>query len=66
MHLRSHNSQNKINKMLILPLFVGPLLIHGLMRLFILYEIPDAAVTLTGLIVRRGDSSQKSIIIIVS
>ena len=66
LHLRSHNSQNKINKMLILPLFVGPLLIHGLMRLFILYEIPDAAVTLTGLIVRRGDSSQKSIIIIVS
>ncbi|MFW9834332.1 MAG: sensor histidine kinase [Candidatus Thorarchaeota archaeon] len=49
LHLRSHNLQNKTNKMLILPLIVGPLLIHGLMRLFILYEIPDAVVTLTGL-----------------
>ncbi|MFW9806249.1 MAG: hypothetical protein ACFFFK_05920, partial [Candidatus Thorarchaeota archaeon] len=49
LHQRSYNSQNKINKILVIPLLVGPLSIHGLFRLFILFEIPDAIVTLTGL-----------------
>jgi signal transduction histidine kinase len=50
LHLRSHDSQKTINKMLCLPLFIGPLLIHGLMRLFVLYEIPTGIVDIIGLL----------------
>jgi signal transduction histidine kinase len=50
LHIRSHDSQKKINKMLCVPLFVGPLLIHVLMRLFILYELPTGMVDIIGLL----------------
>ena len=50
LHLRSHDLQKKINKLLYLPLFVGPFLIHVLMRLFILYELPTGIVDIIGLL----------------
>ena len=49
LHLHGYDSQNRMSKLVGIPLLVGPLLIHGSMRLFILYKIPDAVVTIVGL-----------------
>ena len=50
LHQRNLESKKKLSILLIVPLVIVPLIVQGLMRLVILYEIPNALVDIIGLI----------------